>query len=63
MMIFYHILDDVALALQILDFGHFGVFGQQFEFLAQRGVDNLAVGPIVEFSADIVLDQDVDFGV
>ena len=63
MMIFHHVLNDVALALQILDFGHFGVFGQQFEFLAQRGVDNLAVGPIVEFSADIVLDQDVYFGV
>jgi hypothetical protein len=62
-MIFHHVLNYVALAFQVLDFCHFGVFGQQFKFLAQRGVDNLAVGPIVELSADIVLDQDVDFGV
>jgi hypothetical protein len=62
-MIFHHVLDYVALAFQVLYFGHFCVFGQQFEFLTQRWVDNLAVGPIVELSADIVLDQDVDFGV
>ena len=63
MMILHHVLNDVTLAFEVLDFGHFGEFWQELELLAEWGVDDLAVGTVVELCADVVLDEDVDLGV
>jgi hypothetical protein len=54
MMVLHHVLNDVALAFEVFDFGHLGKFGLELELFAQRGVDDLAVGAVVELGADVV---------
>ena len=47
MMVLHHVLNYVALAFEVFDFGHLGEFGRQLELLANGRVDDFAVGSIV----------------
>lgn len=58
--VFDHVLDDVGLALEVLEPSElFVVFVLEGEVLSEF-VDEFAVGPVVVLGADVALDEHVD---
>lgn len=62
-MIFNHIFDDIAFTFQVLYFGKLFIFFGQLKIFTKRRVDNFTMSSIIEFSANIIFDEDIKLSV